>query len=74
MPDATCERGVALGGAVLMAPRDRAHLSGVGGEVHAVVGEGNVAEGGVVEVLDAGVVEADVLGGPAGTDIGALGG
>jgi hypothetical protein len=28
----------------------------------------------VVEVLDAGIVEADVVGGPAGTELGTLGG
>jgi hypothetical protein len=37
-------------------------------------GEGDVADGGVVELLDAGVVEADVVGGPAGAEFGALGG
>jgi len=53
---------------------DHEHLPGVGGEFHAVVGEGDVADDGVVEVIDAGVVEADVVGGPAGAELGALGG
>jgi hypothetical protein len=35
---------------------------------------GDVADDGVVGVLDAGVMEADVVGGPAGTELGALGG
>jgi hypothetical protein len=51
---------------------DHEHLPGVGGEVHAVVGEGEVADDGVVKVLGAGVVEADVVGGPAGAELGAL--
>src|ERR671923_2327141 len=53
---------------------DRKELPGVGGEFHAVVSEGEVADDRVVEVLGAGVVEADVVGGPAGAELGALGG
>jgi hypothetical protein len=37
---------------------DHEHLPRVGGEVHPVVGEGEVADDGVVELLDAGVVGA----------------
>jgi len=44
----------------------------VGGQFHAVVGEGDVADDRVVEVLGAGVVEADVVGGPAGAELFAL--
>ncbi len=53
---------------------DQDHLSGVGGELHAVVGEGDLADDVMVEVLGAGVVEADVVGGPAGAEFVALGG
>jgi hypothetical protein len=35
---------------------------GIGGQLYAVVGEGDVADDGVVEVLGTGVVEADVVG------------
>jgi hypothetical protein len=45
-------------------------LSGsrVGGEVESVVGEVEVADDGVKEVFDAGVVKADVVSGPAGAE------
>lgn len=46
---------------------------GIGGEVHPVVAEGEIADDGVVEVLDAGGVEADVVRGPAGAERLALG-
>src|SRR5437764_335388 len=42
--------------------------AGIGGEVEAVVRQMQVADDGMVEVLDAGVVEADVVRGPAGTE------
>jgi hypothetical protein len=67
-PERLGGRGSGFGGP------DHEHLPGVGGEFHAVVGEGEVADDGVVEVLAAGVVEADVVGGPAGPELGALGG
>jgi hypothetical protein len=60
--------GTGLGGP------DHEHLPRVGGEVHAVVGEGEVTDERVVVILDAGVVEADAVGGPAGAELGALGG
>jgi hypothetical protein len=58
-----------------------AGLGGVGedrqarvrGEVESVVAEGELADFGMVEVLDAGVVEADVVRGPAGPELVALG-
>jgi hypothetical protein len=47
--------------------------AGVRDEIEPVVAEGELADGGMVEVLDAGVVEADVVGGPAGAERVALG-
>src|SRR5947209_6216987 len=44
------------------------------GEFHSVVGGGDVRDDGVTEFLGAGVVEADVVGGPAGAELVALGG
>jgi hypothetical protein len=46
----------------------------VRGEVEPVEGEREVADFGMVELLDAGVVEADVVRGPAGAELVALGG
>ena len=46
--------------------------SGVGDEVEAVVGEADLAYGGVVEVFDAGDVLADVVLCPAGSEVVAL--
>ena len=43
------------------------------GEVHAVVAQAELANDGMVEVLDAGVVEADVVGRPEGAERLALG-
>jgi hypothetical protein len=40
----------------------------VGGDVQAVVAEAELADDGVVEVLDGGGVEADVVGGPVGAE------
>src|SRR2546429_5035560 len=59
----------------------RARLGGVGedrqpvvcGEVEPVVAEGEIADVWMVEVLDAGVVEADVVRCPAGAERLALG-
>jgi hypothetical protein len=51
---------------------DRDRQSGIGGEFHAVVREGEVTDDGVVEVLGAGVVDADAVDGPAGAELGAL--
>jgi len=47
--------------------------AGVGGEVEAVVRQVEVADDGMVELLDAGVVEADVVRGPARAERLALG-
>jgi hypothetical protein len=59
----------------------RPGLGGVGedrqpvvrGEVEPVEGEGEIADDGMVELLDAGVVEADAVRGPAGAERLALG-
>jgi hypothetical protein len=53
---------------------DREHLACVGGDLDAVVREGEVADDGVVQVLGSRVVDADVVGRPAGAELGALGG
>jgi hypothetical protein len=53
---------------------DGERLPGVGGELHAVVGEAEVADDGVVVVLAAGVVEANIVRRPMGTELRALGG
>src|SRR3712207_2492395 len=53
---------------------DREHLTGIGGDFHAVVGEGEVADDGVVQVLGPGVVDADVVRRPARAELRALGG
>jgi hypothetical protein len=53
---------------------DRDRQSGVGRELDAVVGEADVADDGVVEVLAAGVVEADIVGCPPGAELCAPGG
>jgi hypothetical protein len=47
---------------------------GVSGEVQPVVAELELADDGMVEVLDARVVEADVVRGPAGAERLTLGG
>jgi hypothetical protein len=46
----------------------------IGGEVEAIVGEAEIADDGVMEVLDAGDVLADVVGGQASAELVALGG
>src|SRR6202040_407770 len=46
----------------------------VGGEVEGLVGKGEVADGGVMEPLDPGAVEADVVRGPPGAEVLAAGG
>ena len=46
----------------------------VGGDVEAVEVEAELADDGVVVVLDGGGVEADVVGGPVGAERVALGG
>ena len=45
---------------------------GSGGELDAVVCEADVADDSVVEVLRAGVVKADLMGGPPGAELVAL--
>ena len=45
----------------------------VGGELHRLVGEGEVADDRVVEALGAGAVEADVVRGPADAELVAAG-
>src|SRR6266536_585339 len=47
--------------------------AGVSGEVQPVEAQAELANDGMVEVLGAGVVEADVVGGPAGAERLALG-
>ena len=47
--------------------------AGVRGEVQPVEAQAELANDGMVEVLDAGVVEADVVRGPAGAERLALG-
>jgi len=44
-------------------------LPGVGGECQGLVRQGEVPDERVVEVLDAGAVEPDVVGGPADTEL-----
>ena len=51
---------------------DRDRETRVGGKLHALVREGQLAHDRVMELLDAGVVEADVVGGPAGSELLAL--
>jgi hypothetical protein len=46
----------------------------VGGEVQSVEGQAELADNGMVEMFDAGVVEADVVRGPAGAERFAVGG
>lgn len=46
--------------------------AGVGGEVESVVGQVKIADDGMAEVLDAGVVKADVVRSPAGAKCLAL--
>ena len=57
-------------GSALRARRSQAR---VGGEVEHLVGEGEVADDGVVEALGAGPVGADVVRGPAGAEVLAAG-
>jgi hypothetical protein len=45
----------------------------VGGDVQAVEAEAELADDGMMEVLDAGGVEADIVGGPVGAEGLALG-
>ena len=48
--------------------------AGVGGQFHRVEVEGEFADDGVLGVFDAGAVQADVVGGPAGAEQFAAGG
>jgi hypothetical protein len=47
--------------------------AGTGGQLYAVVCEGDVADDGMMEVLGAGVVNANVVGCPTGAELVALG-